>query len=415
MSWALLAVGLIGALAAAFAWRSPRREPFGVVAFSLAWIPSELPIHVAVLGAALVALLAALGALGSWPGRVGLVLAVASWVVLGWLAAVAGRSGSVVDAALDDVVGVSGEDPPAGGSLGAGPASWPLVVAVPYRPKGVAKVRNLDYWGDGAKRHRLDVLTRRDRPPERAPVFLYIHGGAWRIGDKHQQGLPMLFELVRRGWVCVTLNYRLSPQASWPEHLVDCKRAVAWVRAHIEEYGGDPGFLAVSGASAGGHLCAMLALTPGEPSFQPGFEDDDTSVDACLPFYGVYDLTGDPGGMGITGPEFLRFLEKRVMQVSAAAHPEVFERASPDRSVNASAPPMLVFHGSNDSLVPVEVARRFVDRLRERSRAQVGFVELPRTQHAFDVLSSIRCRHTTRGVVRFLEGIRQEAADRGPD
>jgi acetyl esterase/lipase len=413
MSWAYLAISLVGALAVGLAVRPPRRQPFGVLAFSLAWIPSEVPLHVAVVGVAITAVFAAFGALGSPPGLAGLAVALCSWAVLGWLAVVAVRSRLVVDAALGDVLGASrsgsrGEDlvPPRR-------AWWRLLVAVPYRPTDVAKVRNLDYWGDGAKRHRLDVLTRRSPPLERAPVFVYIHGGAWRIGDKREQGQPMLFELARRGWVCVTFNYRLSPQASWPDHLVDCKRAIAWIRAHIEEFGGDPGFIAVSGASAGGHLCSLLALTPGEPGWQPGFEGEDTSVDACLPFYGVYDLTGDPGGMGTSGPSFLRFVEKQVLQVSAVDHPEVFEQASPDRWANPSAPPMLVFHGKNDSLVPVEVARRFVDRLRASSRAPVGYVELPRTQHAFDVLASIRCRHTTEGAFRFLEAIRHRVADRG--
>jgi acetyl esterase/lipase len=415
MSWALLAVGLFGAVVVAVAWRPPRREPFGVVAFSLAWIPSELPLHAAAFEIALVALFVALGGLGSWPGPVGLALTAASVAVLGWLAVVAGRSRLVVDAALDDVLGLRRPDRRREGVREPARGWWRLVLAVPRRPRDVAKIADLDYWGDGAKRHRLDVFTRREAATERAPVLLYIHGGAWRIGDKREQGLPMLFELARRGWVCVTLNYRLSPRASWPDHLVDCKRAMAWVRAHIGEYGGDPGFVAVSGASAGGHLCSLLALTPGESDWQPGFEHEDTSVDACLPFYGVYDLTGDPGGMGISGAGFLRFLEKQVMQLSAAEHPEVFERASPDRWAGGSAPPMLVFHGANDSLVPVEVARRFVDRLRERSRAPVGYVELPRAQHAFDVLSSIRCRQTTRGAVRFLEGVRQRVADRGTD
>ena len=64
----------------------------------------------------------------------------------------------------------------------------------------------------------------------------------------------------------VTINYRLSPKATWPDHLVDCKRALAWVRDHIADYGGDPSFIAVSGGSAGGHLCAMLALTPADPA-----------------------------------------------------------------------------------------------------------------------------------------------------
>ena len=104
----------------------------------------------------------------------------------------------------------------------------------------------------------------------------------------------MMLELARRGWVCVTINYRLSPKATWPEHIVDCKMAVAWVREHIAEYGGDPGFVCVSGGSAGGHLSALLALTPGDPAFQPGFEETDTHVDACVPVYGVYDMTCAP-------------------------------------------------------------------------------------------------------------------------
>ena len=111
------------------------------------------------------------------------------------------------------------------------------------------------------------------------------------IGDKREQGLPLMFELARRGWVCVTINYRLSPKATWPDHIVDVKRAVGWVRQHISEYGGDPGFIAVTGGSAGGHLSSLLALTAGDPAFQPGFEDVDCSVDACVPMYGVYDMT----------------------------------------------------------------------------------------------------------------------------
>ena len=98
-----------------------------------------------------------------------------------------------------------------------------------------------------------------------APVLLQIHGGAWVIGDKSQQGLPLMLHLAAEGWVCVAINYRLSPKATWPEHLVDCKRALAWVREHIAEYGGDPDLICVTGGSAGGHLAAMIALTANEP------------------------------------------------------------------------------------------------------------------------------------------------------
>jgi acetyl esterase/lipase len=181
---------------------------------------------------------------------------------------------------------------------------------------------------------------------------------------------------------------------------------VAWVRQHIAEYGGDPDFIAVSGGSAGGHLSSLLALTPNEPEWQPGFEDLDTSVDACLPFYGVYDTTGDPDRSGAYGEGTLDLLERMVMKTSARDNPELFEQASPEARVTAVAPPMFVFHGTNDTLVPLSVARHFVAALRLVSEAPVAYVELPRAQHAFDVLASIRCRHTTMGAVRFLEGMR---------
>ena len=187
---------------------------------------------------------------------------------------------------------------------------WRVTRAIPFKSRAVRVTRNIDYWGDGIKRHRLDVYQSRLAPPGKAPVMVYIHGGAWMIGEKREQGKPMMYELVARGWVCVAINYRLSPKATWPDHIVDAKRAVAWVKEHIAEYGGDPSFVAVSGGSAGGHLCALLALSAGDPAFQPGFEDADTSVQACVPFYGVMDLTSSPEGSAIFGPGLLKMLEK---------------------------------------------------------------------------------------------------------
>jgi acetyl esterase/lipase len=78
----------------------------------------------------------------------------------------------------------------------------------------------------------------------------------------------------------VSANYRLRPAARHPDHLVDLKRVIAWVRGHGHEFGADPATLFVSGSSAGGHLAALAALTPNDPAFQPGFEDVDTSVTA---------------------------------------------------------------------------------------------------------------------------------------
>jgi dipeptidyl aminopeptidase/acylaminoacyl peptidase len=94
------------------------------------------------------------------------------------------------------------------------------------------------------------------------------------------------------------------------------------------------------------------------------------------------------------------------MKTTIADNPRLFEEASPDRRVTSAAPPMMVFHGANDTLVPLNVARHFVAQLEVGSEAPVAYVELPRAQHAFDVLASIRCRHTTMGAVRFLEAVR---------
>jgi len=408
-----LAVSMVFAILAVNAYFPVRREPFTVASFALGWIPGELPAHMVALLVAGAVAFGVNGALSSWPGWVGLGVAALTAAAFVRLVVVAAGAASLVDEALDRATGG------AVAALAPDPRPawnhwWRLVIAVPFRFRGIRRARNIDYWGDGNYRHKLDILTRRGVAPVDAPVLVYIHGGAWMIGDKREQGIPMMHELVQRGWVCVAINYRLSPRATWPAHIVDCKRAVAWVRQHIAEYGGDPGFIAVSGGSAGGHLSALLALTPDEPEWQPGFEDLDASVDVCLPFYGVYDMTGDPERSGAYGKGTIDLLERRVMKTSSTENPRLFEEASPDRRVTVGAPPMMVFHGINDTLVPVAVARHFVAQLRLHSQAPVAAVELPRAQHAFDVLASIRCRHTTMGAVRFLEGMRARADQRAP-
>ena len=126
-------------------------------------------------------------------------------------------------------------------------------------------------------------------------MLLQVHGGAWTIGKKEQQGIPLMQHLAAKGWVCVAINYRLSPRDPWPAQVVDVKKAIHWIREHIAEYGGDPDYIAITGGSAGGHLTALAALTPNDPEWQPGFEDADTSVQLAIPHYGVYDLAGSTG------------------------------------------------------------------------------------------------------------------------
>ncbi len=405
MPYAFLAVAAVGVVAVALAYRPIRREPFTIVSFAMAWIAGELAFQNIVWQAAATGLFIAFGALEGWAGWLGLALAIVGWVGLVGLGIAGLRAADVTGAALAEVRSdtfpvPTDPTPPTWGRW------WRVTRAIPMKSRAVKMTRNIDYSGDRLRRHRLDIYRSRLAPPEKAPVMVYVHGGAWVIGDKREQGKPMMFELVARGWVCVAINYRLSPKGKWPDHIVDVNRALAWVKEHIGEYGGDPAFVAISGGSAGGHLCALAALTAGDPAFQPGFEEADTSVQACVPAYGVMDLTSSPEGSAIFGPGLLDMLEKTVMKVKEADQPELFRDASPTYRVNAGAPPFFVLQGANDTLVPVETARTFVARLRAVSTSPVAYAELPLAQHAFDVLASLRCRATTSAVADFLEGTR---------
>jgi acetyl esterase/lipase len=208
--------------------------------------------------------------------------------------------------------------------------------------------------------------------------------------------------MAERGWVCVAVNYRLAPRDPFPAQIVDVKRAIAWVKEHIEEYGGDPSYVVITGGSAGGHLTALAALTPNDPAYQPGFEGADTRVQAAVPFYGVYDFAG---ATGLKNAVLMRdhYLAPKIVQRSWEADPEVFEHASPILRITEDAPDFFVLHGARDSLVAVEQARLFVAALRTTSKNSVAYAEFPGTQHAFDVFPSIRSEHVVRAVERYLE------------
>jgi acetyl esterase/lipase len=237
-------------------------------------------------------------------------------------------------------------------------------------------------------------------------------------GNKRTQGRLLMNRLAQAGWVCVAINYRLSPRVRHPDHLIDCKRALAWVRDHAAEYGGDPTRVAVSGGSAGGHLAALVALTANDPAFQPGFETVDTSVIACASMYGAYAL-GELFVVTGWGRRVGAWMGRVVAGVEQPADLAAYDVASPRGVIHAAAPPFLVCHGTGDNLVPVVQARQFVAALRAVARPDtVAYVELPGAPHAFDVFRSVRTGAALDGVERFLtwavagsDGRRSEAGD----
>ncbi len=280
-------------------------------------------------------------------------------------------------------------------------------------PRGVRHARGVEYARDGEWPLLLDVYLPDEPPAEHPrPAIVEVHGGGWITGSRSEQGIPLLNHLARHGWVGFNIDYRLSPRATFPDHVVDVKRAIAWVREHAEDYGADPDLICLTGGSAGGHLCALAALTPGDPAFQPGFEEADTSVAAAVPFYGVYDLTD---AESIYYPELLDWvLERHVFKTTMEADPESFRAASPTHRVHADAPPFLVIHGERDTLVPVADARRFVAELRAVSQNPVLYAELAGAEHAFDLGPSVRTARVVEAIERFLATVRADRPAAAP-
>jgi acetyl esterase/lipase len=366
-------------------------------------IAREYPWALGVLAALLLAFLVTAGALDSAAGIAAVAALAAAELVLARFAWQSlGTAGQLRET-------LAGLEPPGDERRSRFPLSHVVFPPLMFWRHGVRRVRGVEFARYGKKRLLLDVYMPSEPPRQPRPALVQIHGGGWIAGSRREQGIPLLNHMAAQGWVCFNADYRLSPRATFPDHLVDVKRAIAWAREHAPEYGADPAFICITGGSAGGHLAALAALTANEPELQPGFEDADTSVAAAVPFYGLYDLTNSTGTQY---PELQDWVfERHVLKVSFAADPEPFIAASPVHRVHAGAPPFLVIHGDRDSLVPVEEARAFVARLRGLSTSPVFYAELSGAEHAFDIGPSVRTARVVETIERFLATVRARARD----
>lgn len=209
---------------------------------------------------------------------------------------------------------------------------------------------DLPYVTDGHPRQKLDLYL-----PEtagKAPLIIWVHGGAWMEGSK-EDFLPQ--EYLADGYAVASLNYRLSQHALFPAQIQDCKAAVRWLRAHAGEYHLDPQRFGAWGASAGGHLVALLGVSAHVAEFNvgenPGFS---SRVQAVVDYFGPTDfLQMDdhrmPGGMlhnPAGSPESLLVggaIQEKKAEVA---------RANPVTYVTGNATPFLIVHGDSDPLVP---------------------------------------------------------------
>ena len=399
ISWLFLGVSLIGAIFTANAFVPVRKVPILFMpSFFGSWLTAELAIHHVLWQAIATFVFVDFGALSGLPGWVGLIITFGSWIGLLVLFQDGSRAKKAFVVALDGIPSVRPTERP--------PRKQ---VLLPFSKKrrGVEVTRDIVYRRVAGTILKLDVVAPAE-PGRTRPAIMQIHGGSWVMGDKREQGWPLLSHLAANGWVCFNVNYRLSPGATFPDHLVDLKAALAWIREHADEYGVDPRFIAVTGGSAGGHLAALMALTANDPEYQPGFEDADTTVQAAVPIYGVYDFTSRLGTNRL--PFWYRRLEQQIMKAFRSEEPDKFRRASPIDQIHPEAPPFFVIHGDRDTLAPVEEARYFAAELRQVSKSPVVYAELIGAQHAFDLFCSPRTAHMVVAVLKFLDAAHAGAA-----
>lgn len=248
----------------------------------------------------------------------------------------------------------------------------------PQPAAGAAPVKlNIRYCSGGNEKLLMNLYFPFPPSARPAPVIVYLHPGGWELGDRTTGTDSVEFtELRRRGYAIASIDYRLAPKDQFPAQLEDAKCAVRFLRAKHEQYGLDAAHVGVYGASAGGHLAALLGLTPGMSEFEGGggYANESSSVAAVVDVAGPADLTAPGLVSGNPG------VSEAVFGVLPGPGNEVLQRASPVTYVTPQAPPFLIVHGDHDSVVPVTQSQALYLRLRAAG-ADAQFILVRNADH----------------------------------
>lgn len=260
-----------------------------------------------------------------------------------------------------------------GGPAG-GPPRGQLPPLPPMQiPPNVQVTRDIEYVKGGGASRSLDLYLPRnasERGP--LPLVVWIHGGAWLAGDK---GHNPAIQLMQAGFATASINYRLSREARFPAQIEDCKAAIRFLRANAKQYNIDPDRIGVWGASAGGHLAAMLGVTGSVREFETGdYLDVSSRVQAAADWFGPTDLPAmdgpdDPAEKKLPEPKQVHngptSPEAQLIGGPIEQNLDKARAASPITYVSADTPPFLILHGDSDPLIRLSQSRSLYEALRK--------------------------------------------------
>ncbi len=225
-------------------------------------------------------------------------------------------------------------------------------------PDSVQLVADVPYADSDNRRQTLDLLVPKAESDKPRPVIAFIHGGAWRAGDK-RQALPRVARFASSGeYAAVSIGYRLSGEAQWPAQIHDCKAAIRWIKANAEKYNLDPDKIGVWGTSAGGHLVAVLGTSGGVEAMDGSLgphTDQSTNVACVADFFGPTDfLKMTEGALPSSRFDHDSPQSPESLLIGGAIHdhPEKVATANPITYITDDDPPFLIVHGSADPTVP---------------------------------------------------------------
>ena len=270
-------------------------------------------------------------------------------------------------------------------------------VAGPKLPAGIKVHSDLAYVPNGHARQKLDLYVPENSGPP-TPVIVWIHGGAWRVGSKAGSVPALSFMEVpalgfpANGYALASINYRLSQHAVFPAQIEDCKAAIRWLRANAKTYNLDPDHIGVWGASAGGHLAALLGTTADVEDLAGtgGNPDQSSRVQAVVDFFAPIDflqvdahsLPGSP--LVHNSPDSP---ESQLIGGPIQENAEKVKRANPLTYVSKNAPPFLIVHGEQDSVIPIHQSDLLHDALKQ-AHCTVSLLRIPGADHGGPEFSS---------------------------